>query len=71
MIEIQPFFAGQAGLEPSSAVVKVLCLTAWRWPIAIKVIFYHKTSKKTSRGLAACHLVHHMVIWMGKYMVEL
>ena len=24
--------AGPAGFEPSSAGVKVLCLTAWRWP---------------------------------------
>ena len=27
------FSAGPAGFEPSSAGVKVLCLTAWRWPI--------------------------------------
>ena len=26
------FLAGPAGFEPSSAGVKVLCLTAWRWP---------------------------------------
>ena len=26
------FVAGPAGFEPSSAGVKVLCLTAWRWP---------------------------------------
>ena len=24
---------GPAGFEPASAGVKVLCLTAWRWPI--------------------------------------
>ena len=26
------FSTGPAGFEPSSAAVKVLCLTAWRWP---------------------------------------
>lgn len=71
IIEIQPFSAGPAGFEPSSAGVKVLCLTAWRWPIAITIVFYHKTEKKTSRGLATCHLVRHMLIWMRKRMAEL
>ena len=30
-----------AGFGPTNAGVKVLCLTAWRHPIIITVIFYH------------------------------
>ena len=33
--------AGMAGFGPTNAGVKVLCLTAWRHPIIITVIFYH------------------------------
>ena len=35
------FLAGMAGFGPTNAGVKVLCLTAWRHPIIITVIFYH------------------------------
>ena len=33
--------AGMAGFGPTNAGVKVLCLTAWRHPLIITVIFYH------------------------------
>ena len=38
------FLAGVAGFEPTSAAVKVLCLTAWRHPNVL--ILNNKKSKK-------------------------
>ena len=35
------FLAGVAGFGPANAGVKVLCLTAWRYPNDLTLIFYH------------------------------
>ena len=52
------FLAGPAGFEPSSAAVKVLCLTAWRWPNGLYnskcQIIISDFKKKSNRKVEDC-----------------
>ena len=51
------FFAGPAGFEPASAGVKVLCLTAWRYPYNVVIISQFFSLVKVKRAFSLAFLI--------------